>query len=267
MPSLRDKAEQLNRLLHSLGKVGIAFSGGTDSSLLLRAAVDALGADNVLIFHARSCLQSKVEQEQAISWLKQQDFPAARLRIIDFQPLDWQDFTANTPDRCYLCKRRIYRLFHDILAREGIAILLDGTNLDDLQQGEQGRPGLRAIAELGVQTPLADCCLSKSEIRELSRELGLETWDQPSGSCLATRIPQGMKITKERLAQIAATEQLLAETGFSGSRVRLLDEAKVCLQLRREDLDRFCTPAVRQAACDLLKSRGIGKIFLDLDGR
>jgi uncharacterized protein len=267
MPPPREKVEQLKRLLHSLGKVGIAFSGGVDSSFLLRSAIDALGAENVLVLHARSCLQSKAEQEQAVSWLKQQGFPAARLRIIDLQPLDWQDFTANPPDRCYLCKWRIYRLFQDILAREGIAILLDGTNLDDLQQGEQGRPGLRAIAELGVHTPLAECGMSKAEVRELSRELGLETWNQPSSSCLASRIPAGMTITVERLARVAAMEQVLAESGFAGCRARLLDEAKVCLQLRWEDIDRFCTPAVRQAVCGLLNSRGAGKIFLDLDGR
>ncbi|WP_417908900.1 TIGR00268 family protein [Candidatus Electronema sp. PJ] len=255
-------------MLHSLGKVGIAFSGGVDSSFLLRAVIDTLGADNVLVLHARSCLQSKAEQEQAVSWLKQQGFPAVRLRIIDLQPLEWEDFIANPPDRCYLCKRRIYSRFLELLvAEESVEVLLDGTNLDDLQQGEQGRPGLQAVVELGVRTPLADCCLSKAEIREVSRELGLETWNQPSGSCLATRIPQGMKITAERLAQIAALEEAAAECGFQGCRVRLLDETKVCLQLCQEDLDRFCLPALRQAVCDLLNSRGAGKIFLDLDGR
>jgi uncharacterized protein len=158
-------------------------------------------------------------------------------------------------------------MFQNILAREGFAVLFDGTNCDDLQQGENGRPGLRAIAELGVQTPLADCGLNKAEIRELSCELGLATWNQPSDSCLATRIPAGMRITAERLAQVTAMEQVLYDAGFFNCRARLLDDTVVCLQLHQEDIDRFFALAVRQEVSCLLKRTGAGKIVLDLDGR
>lgn len=266
---LREKAARLRNVLHGFGQVGIAFSGGVDSSLLLRSAIDALGAGNVLALHARSCLQKKVEQERAASWPERHGLSGVRMRIIDLQPLGWQDVVRNPPNRCCRCKRRMCRLFQDALAEDSIAVLLDGTNCDDLQQGEAGRPGLRALAELGVRTPLADCGLSKAEIRELSRELGLDTWNQPSASCLATRLPPGMEITAERLEWVDVLEQELAKFGFSACRARLVNDSAqtVCLQLRREDLDRFCVPAVRQKVCNLLKNKGADKILLDLDGR
>ncbi len=263
---LHGKAELLRQQLRGYGRVGVAFSGGADSSLLLRAAVDALGAENVLALHARSCLQKGAEQERAASWPQRHGSPARR-RILDFAPLTWPDFASNPPQRCCLCKRRIYSRFSELLAEEQIDVLLDGTNADDLQQGEAGRPGLRAVAELGVQTPLADCGLSKAEVRELSRELNLDTWDQPSGSCLATRIPAGMAITAARLAQVAAMEQVLADAGFSGCRARLLDDKTVCIQLTEEDFGRQSALAGLRKLRGELGSAGAEKIFIDLDGR
>jgi uncharacterized protein len=255
----RNKLERLQNCLRAFGKVGIAFSGGVDSSFLLSSAIDTLGAENVLALHARSCLQKHEEQERAAT--------QPVLRIVPVEPLSWLEFVLNPPNRCYLCKRRIYQLFQEILTEEGFSCLLDGTNVDDVEKGETGRPGLRAIAELGVRTPLADCGLRKTEIRKLSRKAGLDTWNQPSGSCLATRLPTGMEITAERLKRVAAIEQLLAETGFFGCRLRLFDDEAVCLQLQQKDIDRFCAPAVRRMVCGLLKNHGAGKIFFDLEGR
>ncbi len=264
---LHGKAELLRRRLRACGpKVGVAFSGGADSSLLLRAAAAALGAENVLALHARSCLQKQEEQEWAASWPQRHGCPV-RLRIVEFFPLAWPEFAVNPSNRCYCCKRRIYRRFLEMLAAEGIAVLLDGTNADDRQQGEAKRPGLRALTELAVQTPLADCGLSKAEVRELSRELGLDTWNQPSASCLATRLPAGMAITAERLTQIAAMEQVLAEAGFSGCRARLLDEKTVCLQLAEKYLRRQSALADLRNLRGQLRSAGAEKIFFDLDGR
>ena len=263
----REKTAQLCRLLRDFGRVGIAFSGGADSSFLLRSALDALGAENVLALHGRSCLQKKEEQERAAAWPERHGFPATLLRLVELEPLQWPEFVRNQSDRCYVCKRHICQLFQALLAEEGIAVLLDGSNTDDLQQGETSRPGLRAIAELGVRSPLADCGFSKAEIRDLSRELGLETWNQPASSCLATRMPQGMEITAARLEQVAAMEQVLAEAGFSGCRARLLDETAVCLQLQEKDMEQFWLGEIRKPLCSQLKKQGPEKILLDLDGR
>ncbi|MCI5145606.1 MAG: hypothetical protein D3923_08750, partial [Candidatus Electrothrix sp. AR3] len=253
------------------GGGGVAFSGGVDSSFLLRTALDVLGPDKVLLLHARSCLQKKRDQERADSWLERHGYAAAQVqqRIIALQPLDWQEFVANPNNRCYLCKKKLYQLFQKILHTEGISVLLDGTNSDDLRQGEQGRPGLQALAELGIYTPLADCALSKAEIRVLSKDLQLDTWEQPSSSCLATRIPAGMQITAKDLQWIEALEQIILDSGFQDCRVRLNNQAKknIIIQLPKDNLGELCSFDKRETICNLLKDMGVGKIFLDLDGR
>ncbi|MCI5222566.1 MAG: TIGR00268 family protein, partial [Candidatus Electrothrix sp. AR4] len=190
-------------------------------------------------------------------------------KFFDLRPLSWNFFTCNTLERCYLCKRHMYSLFQKTLHKEGVAFLLDGTNSDDVEQGERGRPGLRAIAELGVRTPLADSGLRKAEIRALSRELGLDTCDLPSSSCLATRIPYGLEITARRLKQIADLERAVTSLGFAGCRARLdsTSERTVFLQLIQEDIGRFDTSVTRKVLLALLKSKGVDKIYLDLDGR
>jgi uncharacterized protein len=269
---LAEKAACLHRVLGEYGRVGIAFSGGVDSSFLLKTALDVLGRDNVVILHSRSCLQTKEEQEQADSWLQRHGYggkeAAGIQKNITLHPLQWSAFTANPENRCYLCKQRLYSCFLEELKGRGIALLLDGTNLDDLEQGE-GRPGLRAIAELGVQTPLADCELRKNEIRQLSRVLGLDTSDQPPASCLATRIPMGLDITEERLARIAAWEQTLVELGVTGCRARLDRESArtVYLQLPEADLGKLLEFATRESVINQLKKKGADKVYLDLQGR
>ena len=126
---------------------------------------------------------------------------------------------------------------------------------------------MQAIAELGVQTPLADCGLSKADVRELSRELNLDTWNQPSGSCLATRLPAGIAITAERLERVAAMEHVLADAGFSGCRARLLDDKTVCIQLTEADVGQQSVLAILRKLRGQLRSAGAEKIFLDLNGR
>ncbi|MDU9048196.1 MAG: ATP-dependent sacrificial sulfur transferase LarE [Candidatus Electrothrix sp. Rat3] len=274
---MNNKAKQLRHLLSGFDRVGIAFSGGVDSSFLLRSALDVLGPDRVLVLHARSCLQKKQERERVDTWAERHGYPAATIqqRIIEINPLAWHNFVANPENRCYLCKKHLYSLFlaHlDHLHQEGIpsiTTLLDGTNADDLRQGEAGRPGLRALAELGICTPLAACDLSKKEIRILSRNLGLDTADHPSSSCLATRIPHGVLITSECLHKIAGLEQVLEENGFTGCRVRLDTNAEqtVFVQLQKRHLEQLCSGSTRKHIVNQLKKKGVHKIFLDVEGR
>lgn len=268
---MKEKVEQLRRLLSGFDRVGIAFSGGVDSSFLLRSALDVLGPDRVVVLHARSCLQKKQEQESVDTWAERHGYPAAAIqqRIIKTDPLAWNDFIANPKNRCYLCKKRLCNLFRKTLQQEGITDLLDGTNSDDLRQGEAGRPGLRALAELDICTPLADCGLDKEAIRTLSRSLGLDTADLPSSSCLATRISHGMPITAERLIKVAALEQELEENGFAGCRVRLdaSVEQTVFVELQEVNLQRLSSDSIRKHIVTQLKKQGVIKIYLDLEGR
>jgi len=264
---LRDKVKKLHGTLSDFGRVAVAFSGGVDSSFLLKSALDVLGAGNVVILHARSCLQKKIEQERAETWLSRHGYSLdVEHLFLELDPLGWKEFVRNPEDRCYLCKLRMYRCFLDELDRLDIHVLLDGTNIDDLKDR---RPGLRAIHELGVQTPLVSCGLGKTDIRDLSRELKLDTSDQPSSSCLATRIPHGLEVTVSRLESIAACENGLAELGFDGCRVRLdaKSEKTLYLQLIHADLDQFFNPAIRRAVFRFFKNMGVDKVYLDLEGR
>jgi len=263
----REKLEALHAILTGYGRVGIAFSGGVDSSFLLKTALDVLGAGNVCLLHGSSCLQKDHERERALSWLERHGFsPDIEQVRLDLQPLAWKEFVSNPGERCYLCKRRMYTLFLERLEQRGIDCLLDGTNIDDLKHR---RPGLRAIHELGVRTPLVDAGLGKDEIRRWSREYGLDTADQPSSSCLATRIPHGLEITAPRLQRIAAWEAELARMGFTGCRAKIGDtsEKTVCLQFQENDLERFFNHALRRSVIRYFKNQAIERVFLDLQGR
>ena len=187
---LSRKYQHLKEIIREAGSAAVAFSGGVDSSFLLKASVDTLGP-KVLALHARSILQH--EDEQAVASALLQEMGCESL-IHEIDPLAWPEFPANPQDRCYLCKKKIYTIFlRDIQSRE-LQYLFDGTNMDDLQQD---RPGLKAIKQLKVRMPLVEAGLHKQEIRQLSRELGLKTWQKFSSSCLATRVPCGTRITNE----------------------------------------------------------------------
>lgn len=263
----REKVVKLHALLSGYGRVAVAFSGGVDSSFLLKSALDVLGAGNVVILHGQSCLQKKIEQERAETWLSRHGYSSDIEQLfIELKPLGWKEFISNPEDRCYLCKHRLYRIFLEELDKRDIHVLLDGTNTDDLKDR---RPGLRAIHELGVQTPFVSCGLGKADIRELSRELKLDTCDQPSASCLATRIPHGLEITLQRLERIAAWEDGLAELGFNGCRARMdaKSERIVYLQVIQTDLDQLFNPAIRRAVFHFFKNIGVGQVFVDMEGR
>ncbi len=266
MSGEQEKKSRLQNLLKSYGRVGVAFSGGVDSSFLLKMSLDVLGTGNVLVLYAQTGLVLSHEQEQAKTWLERHSFSGVDFLCVDFNPFIWQQFIDNPENRCYYCKLQIYQEFQHILSRYGISHLLDGTNNDDLKES---RPGLQAIKELGVEMPLVHAKLNKTEIRLLSREEGLDTWQQPSSSCIATRIPHGMTVTRERLADVAGYEAILAKFGFHGCRVRLHPCKKntVVLQLKQDDFARFACSGVRLEITQYFRESGVDNIFLDLAGR
>jgi len=264
---LQEKELSLERILAAYGRVAVAFSGGADSSLLLKKAVDVLGAENVLALTVRSCLLKKGDVDNAATWAAR-NCPNQHLNheFVDLKPLEWDEFVANPPDRCYVCKLRVYHILVDRCASEGIAKLVDGTNFDDLHSD---RPGLRALRELEIGTPLAEAGLTKEEVRALSRVQGLDTWDRPSASCLATRIPDALSVTADRIRLVEKLEAYLEEMGFLGCRVRLdrQDPEKVFIQVAEKDVGLLSSDRYRPVVVNFFNDFNVKRIFLDLLGR
>lgn len=197
-------------------KAALAFSGGVDSAYLLYAAKEA-GAD-VRAYYVKSAFQPQFELEDAKRLAGQL---AADLRILETDVLADETVAANPPDRCYHCKRLLFTTIAEAAKQDGYRVLLDGTNASD---EESDRPGMRALKELSVRSPLRECGLTKEEIRRLSKAAGLFTWDKPAYACLATRIPPGERITEEKLSATEAAEDYLFSLGFTDFRVRRFGE-------------------------------------------
>ena len=208
-----EKWDKLIISLKSLGRVAVAFSAGVDSTFLLRAAHEALG-ENVIAVTGRSLAFPETEGREAAAFCRELGVEQI---TVEFDQMAIPGFEDNPPDRCYLCKKALFSAFIDAAKKMGFSCVAEGSNADDV--GDY-RPGLRAIAELGVKSPLKDAGFTKREIRELSEELGLPTWNKPSMACLATRFPYGERITKEKLAAVDAGEQMLRKAGFRQVRVR-----------------------------------------------
>ena len=219
-------------------KAALAFSGGTDSALLLWAGLEA-GAE-IRPYFIKTPFQPRFELEDAGRLCAQL---GTRLTVADFDILSDPAVAANPPERCYHCKHRLFSLLRERAAGEGFSLLLDGTNASDRQEG---RPGMRALEQLGVRSPLRECGLSKQEVRALSRQAGLFTWDKPSYACLATRIPAGRPIARADLEKAERGEDLLSGLGFRDFRLRLTaggcklqvteDQLPLALERRREIL-------------------------------
>lgn len=253
---LQKKLKKLQEVLRCYGRVVIAYSGGADSALLLKVAYDTLG-ENTMAFFADSEVQPVNERQGAIDTAHS---IGASLEIVGFQPLDMPEFTANSKSRCYHCKKTIFSDFLELARQRGFPWLADGTNLDDLSKD---RPGSLAVTELGVKTPLAQASLTKSEIRELSLLLGLTTWDKPSASCLATRIPTGVTITATALAIVDKAERILHQHGYHGCRVRLANST-CYLEFVAGDIHRLVSSGKLETVRDSLLALGTNKVFLDL---
>lgn len=208
------KLDRLREILVSLGSVLVAFSGGVDSSFLLKMALDTLGPERVLAVTAASETYFPEEVEAARALAQSLE---ARHLVITTTELEQEEFATNPPERCYFCKRHLMSELVALARGEGLAAVVDGSNWDDL--GDY-RPGARAARELGVRSPLQEAGLTKAEIRAFSRQLSLPTWDKPSLACLASRFPYWTRITREELRQVAQAEGFLRRLGFRQLRVR-----------------------------------------------
>lgn len=217
MRTPQEKYQVLLKNLSALGSAAVAFSGGVDSTFLLKAAREALG-DRVIAVTASSCSFPERELQEAKEFCRQNGIHHIVCRS---EELDIEGFRQNPANRCYLCKRELFEKIWEIAREHGIRAVAEGSNLDD--NGDY-RPGLAAVAELGVKSPLREAELNKEEIRLLSRELGLPTWDKQSFACLSSRFVYGETISEEKLGMVDRAEQLLLDMGFHQVRVRIHDK-------------------------------------------
>ena len=258
MDALHEKYTRLKAALLSCGSIAVAFSGGVDSTFLLQTAHDVLG-DRAAAVTAEPVFVPDREQKEAREFCIGRGI---RQFVIPSEALDLDSVRLNPPDRCYHCKRMIFGKILELAEQNGFNTVAEGSNMDDT--GDY-RPGTRAIRELGVISPLLDAGLTKAEIRALSKELGLPTWDKPSFACLASRFVYGETITDEKLSMVDRAEQLLLDQGFRQFRVRIhRDLARI--EVLPEELDRLTEKTMREMIFKALKSFGFSYVTVDLAG-
>lgn len=256
--SLQEKFLELRKLFHDMGAVLVAFSGGIDSTLVLKLAHDTLGSRAIAVT-AVSPTFPEVELD-TVRQLSQEI--GARLIITETNQLQMPHFVRNDGMRCYHCKTDLYHLLGDIQKDLDIPNVVDGTNRDDLSDE---RPGIKAAREFSVRSPLVEVSMGKADIRTLAKTLGLSNWDKPAAACLSSRIPRGIMITHEKLRRVEKAEAFLLDEGFRQVRVRD-HEGLARIELDSEDLSAFLDPDRRQRVTQALKNAGFRRVTLDLEG-
>ena len=256
--TIHDKYRVLQENLKALGSVAVAFSSGVDSTFLLKAAQEALG-DKVIAVTASSCSFPKRELEEAKAFCEKNGICQI---IVESEELDIDGFRQNPKNRCYLCKHELFEKIWEIAKENGMNAVAEGSNMDD--NGDY-RPGLIAVKELGVSSPLRQAELSKAEIRELSKEMGLPTWDKQSFACLSSRFVYGETINEKKLGMVDKAEQLLLDMGFHQVRVRIHGNI-ARIEVLQGEITKIVEEKNRMKIASKLKEYGFDYVTLDLLG-
>ncbi|MGH9869295.1 MAG: ATP-dependent sacrificial sulfur transferase LarE [Candidatus Polarisedimenticolia bacterium] len=256
--TLEDRQSHLEQILRDIGSCVIGFSGGADSSLLVKVAASVLG-DRALAVTAVSA--SLAERDRAVACALAADIGVRHL-LVDSHEFDDPRYTANAPTRCFFCKQELFTLLRTVADTHGLHAIAYGAITDDLGDF---RPGMDAARQAGARAPLLEAGFSKNDVRELSRRLGLSTWDRPASACLSSRVPHGVVVEPSVLRRVELAEDFLLERGFRQVRVRAHGElARVECDPR--DLPRLMEPGMREAVAGRLREVGFRHVTVDLEG-
>ena len=255
---MQEKLDVLKGYIKDLGSLAVGFSGGVDSTFLLAVAHEVLGDKAIAVTTVHAAIPERELSESKEFCEKN----GIRHFIYEFDPLGLESFRKNVPDRCYYCKRSIFTGIKKIADENGIEYLAEGSNMDDL--GDY-RPGLKAVEELAVKSPLRAAGLYKADIREISKAMGLPTWSKPSYACLASRFVYGEEITEEKLHMIDNAEQFLIELGFYEERVRMHGNI-ARIEVPAKDIPRLAADDIREAVYKRFKEIGFLYVTLDMHG-
>ena len=258
MDPIHEKKQKLENYLRELGSLAVAFSSGVDTTFRLKVAKVVLG-DTAIAVTAKSCSFPGRELDEATAFCEKEGI---RQIVIESEELDIDGFRQNPKNRCYICKRELFTKIIRTAAENGIEYVAEGSNMDD--NGDY-RPGLIAVAELGVKSPLRYAELTKEEIRELSKEMGLPTWDKPSFACLASRFVYGETISEEKLHMVDQAEQLLLDLGFRQVRVRIHGNI-ARIEVLPEEIGKLTEEPIRTKVYTTLKALGFAYVTMDLSG-
>ena len=257
--SVEEKFIKLKEIFLSMGKVVVAYSGGVDSTLLLKAAKESLGEEHVLAVTALSPLFP--DRELAGAKRMAQEMGVKHI-LIESNELEIDGFSKNPSNRCYFCKKELFEEMQSLARKEAISFVVEGSTLDD---EKDHRPGRKAMQELGIRSPLQEARFTKEDVRELSRTLGLPTWDKPSFACLASRFPYGEEITPEGLRMVDEAENFLFSLGFKQVRVRHY-QSLARIEVYPEEMSRLMNGSLREKVVNCLKKIGYRYVTLDLQG-